>query len=99
MGFRAEMPCLNENGPTWLKKAYFRAKPLSAGGTEAALGREMGLIARCSGTESSHDSSLEGRVTSEPVSEMGFFAPGITARFQDGYGMIPERKGVISVLG
>jgi len=32
------------------------------------------------------DSPLEGRVRSEPVSEMGFFGSGITARFQDVYG-------------
>ena len=32
------------------------------------------------------DSPLEGRVRSEPVSEMGFFGPGITARFRDVYG-------------
>jgi hypothetical protein len=29
----------------------------------------------------------------------GFFAAGITTRFQDVYGMIPERKGVIFGVG
>ena len=37
------------------------------------------------------DSLLEGRVTSEPVSEMGFSGDReITVRFQDVYGMVSE---------
>ena len=37
------------------------------------------------------DSPLEGRVTSEPVSEMGFSGTGkLRSRFQDVYGIVPE---------
>jgi len=44
-------------------------------------------LARSPGTDGLHDSPLEGRVCSEPVSESG---RGIRAQFQNIYGMILE---------
>ena len=49
-------------------------------------GRAASTPNRNRGVEFARDSPLEERVSSEPVSEVGFLGPGNTARFREVYG-------------